>query len=71
MIVTTYSIRCDKCDAYYGCDSESVGYLEKRAKAIGWVVVTITEEMPWSLNGKMVKKESYKHYCPKCKLTKG
>ena len=40
MIVTTYLIRCDGCDgcdAYYDCDSESVGYLEKRAKAAGWI----------------------------------
>lgn len=57
MIVTTYSIRCDGCDAYYGCDSESIGYLEKRAKAVGWV----TDNQP----------NDYKHYCPKCKLTNG
>ena len=59
MIVTTYSIRCDGCDAYYDCDSESIKYLEKRAKADGWII----ENGDFRVNDK--------HYCPKCKLTNG
>ena len=67
MIVTTYSIRCDGCEAYYDCDSESIGYLEKRAKAKGWTTEETSVVLSMDLNGNRMVGKSYTHYCSKCK----